>query len=54
MDIKIDTKTENKKKQLEEDCATHYQILDKLILHIQLFLKWLIDIGLDSRSPCLN
>jgi hypothetical protein len=51
---KQDAKTTEKKQQLIEDQANRKKILETLISHVQTFLRWLIDLGLQPDLAKLH
>ena len=51
---KQDAKTTEKKQQLIEDQANMKKILETLISHVQTFLRWLIDLGLQPDLAKLH
>jgi hypothetical protein len=51
---KPDAKVSEKKQQLIDDSKTVKVLLESLITHIQAFLKWLIELGIEPEMAKLQ
>jgi hypothetical protein len=51
---KQDAKSTEKRQQLEEDNRSMKKILETLISHVQTFLRWLIDLGIEPELAKLQ
>lgn len=51
---KQDAKSSEKKQQLAEDQKTMKKLLETMISHVQTFLRWLIDLGLEPEMAKLQ